>query len=216
MGRINFILQKRWLEGLLAEASIRSVMAFNMSSSRFTVQSARVCASNVSDARFSVWVVSVCLWTRWRGGTSEKTRDRGEGGKPCAHGNLVPLQRKGGLGEVCFVLDFFKMIPVSSLALHRSLPPLSLFFCCRFLWELPSSLWGPEKERCRSSWSFVTHFILTEVVWASVGMRSFVRPHRERGVNMHEHENAAVWTVSKTHGLVRKFKLWMDLLMTFM
>lgn len=37
---------------------------------------------------------------RWRG------RERqGRGGKLYAHGNLVPLRRKGGLGEVCFLLD---------------------------------------------------------------------------------------------------------------
>lgn len=29
----------------------------------------------------------------------------GGGVKPCTHGNLVPLRRRGRLGEVCFLLD---------------------------------------------------------------------------------------------------------------
>lgn len=64
--------------------------------------------------------------------TSEKARERGEGGKLYAHGNLVLLRKKGELGEVCFLLDLENLSlspfpsPCLSLSFSISLSP-SLF-----------------------------------------------------------------------------------------
>lgn len=66
----------------------------------------------------------------------EREREGG-GGKLYAHGNLVPLRKKGGLGEVCFLLDLENLSlspflsPCLSLALHQSVP-LSLCFIVSF------------------------------------------------------------------------------------
>lgn len=60
----------------------------------------------------------VCVRERERG------RERG-GGKLNAHGNLVSLRKKGGLGEVCFLLDL-ENVTVSFPSPPSVCPSLSL------------------------------------------------------------------------------------------
>lgn len=49
----------------------------------------------------------------------EGERERG-GGKLNAHGNLVSLRKKGGLGEVCFLLDLENVTLSPFPPLHQS------------------------------------------------------------------------------------------------
>lgn len=67
---------------MLVQAYIMLIMAFNILSSRVTVQSVFVCAFNVSDAHFSIRVVSVCATVRQRERerTSGKAKERERGG----------------------------------------------------------------------------------------------------------------------------------------
>lgn len=51
-------------------------------------------------------VISVCVEQEVeREQVGKREKGGGGRGKPYAHGNLVPLRKKGGLGEVCFLLD---------------------------------------------------------------------------------------------------------------
>lgn len=52
--------------------------------------------------------------------------EREGGGKLYAHGNLVPLRKKEGLGEVCFLLD------LENLSLSPFLYPCLFFFTVSF------------------------------------------------------------------------------------
>lgn len=62
----------------------------------------------------------------------------GGGGKLYAHGNLVPGRKKGGLGEVCFLLDL-ENVSLSPLPSPR--PSLSASFHGNF-----SHLYGDHKK----------------------------------------------------------------------
>lgn len=106
------------------KACIMLIMIFNISSSWVTVQSAFV---HLMSLMLIFHVISVCVEQEIeREQVGKREKGGGGRGKPYAHGNLVTLRKKGGLGEVCFLLDL-ENVSQSPPLFWSLAPSLTLF-----------------------------------------------------------------------------------------